>query len=367
MKILIISQHLFPMSTPRANRTTELLIELAKKGHEVTIYAVLGKHDYSSFEQQYNVKIKGISLKYMIHSYNSDNDQKRAFVDKVFGRLFKKLEFPDIEFLFRISDILENDNDYDALITIGDPHQIHWGTARYKEKNPSKFPKVWIADCGDPFMFNGESNSHISYFNKYEKHFCELCDYITVPVENAKEGYYPEYRDKISVIPQGFDFTLEQNNIPFSNPILTFGFAGNFYKDIRNPKLFINYLSQLNIDFKFIVYTPFPNLINQYKSILVDRLIIKNAIPRIDLIEEMKTLDFLVNIENINSPAQVPSKLIDYGIIGRPILSINPFTLNTKVIDEFMKKDYSHQLIIDNLMQYHISNVAQQFVDLIEL
>ena len=362
----MISQHLFPMPTPRAHRTTELMIELSKMGHDVTLYAVLGKHDYASFEKQYNVKIKGISLKYMIHPYNSDNDKKRAFVDKVLGRLFGKFEFPNIEFLYRISDILKKDHDYDALITIADPHQIHWGTARYKEKYPNKFPKVWIADCGDPFMLNGASEGHLHFFSKYEKQFCSQCDYITVPVENAKIGYFPEFRNKIKVIPQGFNFTLDQNIQHTSNSILTFGFAGNFYKDIRNPESFINYLASLKIDFNFVVYTPFPNLINQYKSKLGNRLIVRNAIPRIELIEEMKKMDFLVNIENINSPAQIPSKLIDYGITGRPILSINPTVLNTHLIDEFMNKDYSNQMIIENLMQYHISRVAEKFIELIE-
>lgn len=366
MKIVIVSQHLFPMPTPRAHRTTELLIELSKMGHDVTLYAVLGKHDYSSFEQQYNVKVKGIKLKFMFHPYNSDNDKKRAFIDKVLGKLLGKFEFPNIEFLYRISDILKKDHDYDAIITIADPHQIHWGTARYKLKNPNQFPKVWIADCGDPFMLNGASDGHFSFFSKYEKEFCSECDYITVPVENAKTGYFPEFRDKINVISQGFDFSLNENNQFVPNSKITFGFAGNFYKDIRNPESFINYLASLKVDFQFVVYTPFPNLINQYKTILGERLIIRNAIQRLELIEELKKMDFLVNIENINSPAQIPSKLIDYAITGRPILSVNPSAPKTDIIDAFLKKDYTNQLIIEDIMQYHISNVAQKFIDLIE-
>lgn len=366
MKIVIVSQHLFPMPTPRAHRTTELLIELSKMGHDVTLYAVLGKHDYSSFEQQYNVKVKGIKLKYMFHPYNSDNDKKRALIDKVLGKLLGKLEFPNIEFLYRVSDILEKDNNYDAIITIADPHQIHWGTARYKLKKPNQFPKVWIADCGDPFMLNGTSDGHLSFFSKYEKQFCSQCDYITVPVENAKIGYFPEFRDKIKIIPQGFNFSLNKDNQFIPNKKITFGFAGNFYKDIRNPESFINYLSLQKSDFQFVVYTPFPNLINQYKTILGERLIIRNAIPRLELIEEMKKMDFLVNIENIHSPAQIPSKLIDYAITGRPILSVNPSNPNKDIIDAFLKRDYSNQLIIEDLMQYHISNVAQKFIDIIE-
>ena len=55
MKILIISQHIFPMQTPRAHRTTELIKELSNRGYLITVYAVLGKYDYRSFENKYNV------------------------------------------------------------------------------------------------------------------------------------------------------------------------------------------------------------------------------------------------------------------------------------------------------------------------
>jgi len=366
MKILIISQHLFPMTSPRAHRTTELLVELSKKGHDVTLYAVTGKHDYSIFEKQNKVKIKSIELKFMSHPYNSDMDQKRLFIDKVLGRLFKKIEFPNIEFLYRIPKILKQDHEYDALITIADPHQIHWGTANFKKKYPHLFPKIWIADCGDPFMMNGYSNEHLPYFAKYEKLFCGACDFITVPIENAKQGYYPEFKKKIRVIPQGFNFELPLSKTDVSNSKLTFGFAGNFYDDIRNPELFLQYLSQINMDFEFHVYSPFPNEIVKYKKILGEKLKIFKAINRVDLIESLKNMDFLVNIENKLSPTQIPSKLIDYAIANRPILSIQPDKPNKTVIDEFFKKDYKNQYRELNIEQYHISNVANQFIELIQ-
>jgi hypothetical protein len=83
------------------------------------------------------------------------------------------------------------------------------------------------------------------------------------------------------------------------------------------------------------------------------------------LIEELKEMDFLINIENINSPAQRPSKLIDYAITGRPILSVNPEKLDRNTIDQFLQKNYSGQLIVDNLEQYQIEHVAKKFTDLI--
>lgn len=366
MKILVISQHLFPMQTPRAHRTTELVRELGKQGHQVTLYAVLGKHDYSEFEDQSNVKVKNIRLKWVFHPYNSDNDKRRTWIDKILGRLFRRIEFPNLEFMFGVQNILKKDHQYDALITIADPHQIHWGAAKYRRKYPELFPKIWIADCGDPFMKNNANQGHLKYFEKYERLFCEQCDFIAVPVEEAKSGYYEEYRDKIRVIPQGFNFQLPDQPVDPNNEILTFAFAGNFYKDIRNPESFLKYLANQKMPFRFVVFTPFPDLINQYKTLLGERLQIRSALPRIEMIEELRQMDFLVNIENVNSPAQVPSKLIDYAIANRPILSVNPVKPDTTIVDEFLSKNYSKQFVVKDVEQYQISNVANRFVQLIQ-
>lgn len=364
MKILVISQHLFPMQTPRAHRTSELVKELGKRGHEVTLYAVLGKYDYSSFEKKYGVKVKNLALRWMVHPYNSDNDKRRTLVDKVLGKLFRRFEFPNIEFKHRVPEILRKDHDYDALITIADPHQIHWGVASLRKKSAHLVPPIWIADCGDPFMLNGGAN-HLSFFEKYERRFSEQCDFITVPVEEAKQGYYSEYREKIRVIPQGFEFEEDQNRIEPNNATLTFAYAGVFYKDIRNPETLLNYLSSVDKDFRFEVYTPDPSSIKPFQSKLGERLVLKSPLERKHLIAELKKKDFLINIENVNSPAQIPSKLIDYGISGRPILSVNPVDLNQSVINEFLNRDYSNQYIVNNLHQYDIRNVADKFLELI--
>lgn len=364
MKILVISQHLFPMQTPRAHRTTELVKELGKRGHEVTLYVVLGKYDYSDFEKKFGVKVKNIPLKWMMHPYNSDNDKRRMLVDKVLGKLLKKFEFPNIEFKYRIPELLKRDHSYDALITIADPHQIHWGVATLRKKASQMVPPIWIADCGDPFMLNGSSN-HLISFEKYERLFCEKCDFITVPVEEAKQGYYKNYREKIRVIPQGFEFEVEKDNIEPNNNIITFAYAGVFYNDIRNPESLLNYLSSLDMDFLFEVYSPDPSSIKPFRAKLGERLVLKSPLERKHLIQELRKKDFLINIENVNSPAQIPSKLIDYGITGRPILSVNPMNINKSMIDEFLQRDYTNQFIVNNLQQYDIRNVVDKFLELV--
>lgn len=367
MKVLVISQHIFPIQTPRAHRTTELIKELARIGHEVTVYAVLGKYNYSGFEKEYSISVKNIPIRYQKHPYNSDGDGKRTLIDKIMGKMLgKTFEFPNIEFMYRVPEIIQKEEKSDVLITIADPHQIHWGAAKERQKGSVKFPKVWIADCGDPFMNNGKSTRHQSKFARFEKLFGKYCDYITVPVEEAKNGYYPEFRDKIRVIPQGFQFDLPLKSSEPTNEIVTFAYAGTFYKDIRNPEKFLDILAAHKGNFKFVIYTLFTELITPFKEKLGSRLEIRTPLKREELIEELKQMDFLVNIENVNSPTQIPSKLIDYAISGRPILSVNPVQPDKSMIEQFLNRDYSNQLIVPNIEQYRISNVTDKFIELFE-
>ena len=78
-------------------------------------------------------------------------------------------------------------------------------------------------------------------------------------------------------------------------------------------------------------------------------------------------MDFLVNIENVNLPAQLPSKLIDYAISNRPILSINPGNFKSENVIEFFNGNYQNRFVVDNLEDYRIERVTTKFIDLINL
>ena len=96
---------------------------------------------------------------------------------------------------------------------------------------------------------------------------------------------------------------------------------------------------------------------------LGDKLVVKDYVPRLELLKFLSTMDFLLNIEN-GVVAQTPSKLIDYGLTGRPILSLNSMKLNTDLLNQFMKGDYSNQYVVEDINRYNIKIVAKQFTDL---
>ena len=63
MKILIISNHAYPAQGPRAFRTTELSEQLVKMGHEVILYTVHGKYDYTQYVKDTGVIRRDINLR----------------------------------------------------------------------------------------------------------------------------------------------------------------------------------------------------------------------------------------------------------------------------------------------------------------
>ncbi|WP_435415570.1 hypothetical protein [Polaribacter aestuariivivens] len=361
-KIVIISKMFFPENAPRAQRTTELAKELAKRNFNVIVYAPLQKFNVLEYEKEHSLTLKNISsLKYL----NKLTKSKPKVLRGLDYLLKKTIEYPDIELFFKPLEILKKEKNVHTVISIGMPHTLHWGTAWAKKKLKNKFPQKWIADCGDPFMGN-PINKPFFYFKYLEKFFCKNADFITIPILEAKEAYYPAYHSKIKIIPQGFNLSdiIVKNNTPQNN-IPTFCYAGSIYLKHRNPSVFLDYLAGLTIDFKFIVYTNATAFFQKYKHKLGDKLVIRKYIPRLELLDILQDMDFVVNFEN-NTTLQTPSKLIDYTLINVPILSINCVNFNDSHFKEFIKKNYTNRLIVKNVSQYDIKNVGDKFVNLIE-
>jgi hypothetical protein len=212
----------------------------------------------------------------------------------------------------------------------------------------------------------GETDSFKKWphFKYIEKWFMRKTDYISIPVESARSGYYDEFQDKIKIIPQGFKFdVIKGPDESVQNDIPTFAYAGGFIPNIRDPRPFLDYLYKFEEDFKFIVYTNTPALLASYNLKLNGKLEVREYIPRKDLLEVLSRMDFLVNFDN-NTGVQLPSKLIDYSLTNRPVLNIKA-DVEPEVIGEFLNGDYSGKFKLGNIQKYNIENVVKQFLALL--
>jgi len=364
--ILIVSRSFYPMNSPRSFRTTELAKELARQGHQVTVLTPK-KSEHTVFEKEHNVIIEDLGKPKWKEVKLSGKGPVLLFKRAL--RRFSNLlfEYPNLEYYFKVKKALKKKRKakehYDMLISIAVPYPVHWGVASvWKKKN--NIANTWVADCGDPFM--GQENDTFKpafYFKYVEKWFCRKVDYLTVPVETAIPAYYPEFHHKIKVISQGFNFDDIEVADYKPNEIPHFAYAGGLIPGRRDPKDFLEFLVNYSKPFKFDVYTKQTHLVQAYADRAQGRIEVKDYVPRKELLFELSKLDFVVNFENAGQK-QIPSKIIDYVIIDKPILSVNTFEFNKQVAVEFLRGDYTNRLHIEDPEQYRIENVARKFLSL---
>lgn len=358
LKIVIICSYTIPRISPRSFRSTELAKELASQGHRVIFYAMLGKkYDYFPLLKETGLELRNLGKPRwgLLDSEGYGNKMIYKLIAKLLGRLTL---YPDILLIPLIKQAIKKESDIDLLVTIAHPHSIHMGVSFAKSNNV----KCWVADCGDPLMGNHFTN-YPFYFKYLEKRWCKKVDFITVPIKEAKSGYYKEFKEKIHVIPQGFDFSKVSLEEYKKNDIPTFAYAGNLYKNRRDITDFLCYLCTLKIDFKFIVYTRSLSFFIPFESQLGKKLELRDYIPREILLKELSKMDFLVNVAN-DSSVQQPSKLIDYFLVKRPILEISSNFVEQQFFEEFLEGNYNNKLKEIDISHYDIKNVASRFLDL---
>ena len=307
MNILIVSAFFAPEITPRAFRTVELVKELLKRKISVTLCIPYRKIEDLDLKNEEYLKIIYLTDSPLLPKLPRGKDIFSRALRYLFSFFVHLFQYPYIKLCYKIPKQLASiDVKYDLLISIAAPHAVHWGVERLLKENKN-ICKYWVADCGDPFM--GDSvHKHPFYFKYLEKSFCDSVDFISVPIEEAKNAYYQQYLNKIHVIPQGFDiesfkslkFLYRKNEIPI------FAYAGALYPGYRDLNDLIDYLMTLDLKFIFVLYTPMGHLVSSYKRKLGDKLVVRTLLPREVLLKELSKMDFLVNIENRNV-VQLPS------------------------------------------------------------
>ena len=364
VKILIISSAFYPEISPRSFRATELAKEFHRQGHSVTVITRRRDYDYSYFLDQYPIELK-MWKKSIFKQVPESTIKLFSLFARVVNRLLQMLiEYPAIEEMFQVHKKLKREKGYNLAISFAVPYPVHWGVAWARSvKNP--ISKVWVADCGDPYMGDViDSFKKLFYFEYLEKWFCKKADYISIPIQTAIKAYYPQFHHKIKIIPQGFSFDLNEKKKNYTkNNIQSFAYAGSFLKGSRDPSKLLMFLKKLDIPFKFYIYTNNIDFLDEHRKDLNERLIISNYVPRDQLLENLSKMDFLINFDN-NTKLNSPSKLIDYIIVNRPVLNItNEF--DSSELLEFLHGDYSKQMELPDPEKFHITRVSKQFLELI--
>ncbi|MHC5229780.1 glycosyltransferase family protein [Enterococcus sp. LJL99] len=354
-KVLIVTHWFYPTNVPRAFRATSLAQELYKKGYDVDVVIgsskkilKMSEFDQSKTElvgkQASNLKSKYFSIANTVFEY---------FFGERFYYTNRKI-FNSIDF-----------SDYSVVLSVGLPFYIH-RMVHKKCKSLVNWSGKIISDWSDPYY-----KSHVKlapYFKHIQKKIITSFDYVVVPIDDVVD-YFSEFTnpEKIKVIPQGFDLADVQLAKYKKNENISFAYAGMFYSKIRNPEKILQYLSLLDKNFTFHIYTLkkgaiYENVLKKYEKKMDGKLVLHDIIPREQLLFELSKMDFLLNIEN-KTNNQLPSKLIDYGLTQRPILSISSDIKDFQLFGEFLNFEFKNALFI-NLEEYDIKNVSVKFIGL---
>jgi hypothetical protein len=364
VNVLLVSNAFYPEISPRSYRATELAKEFYRQGHAVVVITKFRDYDYNDFLSETPIHLKMWKGGRLPEISVARRNPWAMITRGIKRALMLLLEYPAIEDMFHVRDMLRWEKGYDMMISFAVPYPVQWGVAWARKKN-RQISRVWVADCGDPYMGDIlDSFRKPFYFSYFEKWFCKKAEFITIPVKSAISAYYPEFHKKIRIIPQGFRFEISNSSEKSVRMIPEFAYAGRFLKGIRDPGPLLNFLSGTDLPFRFHVFTDQPDYLDEWREPLNDRLIISGYIPRTELLKILTQMDFLLNFDN-NTALNVPSKLIDYSITGRPVLNIRRDFSSNDIL-AFLKGDYSGRMELPDPMQFHISNVSGQFIGLLD-
>jgi hypothetical protein len=368
--ILIITHGFYPELSPRSFRATELAKEFARQGHDITVMAPF-REGTEKFANENGIKFKSLGqLKWQIFNFKSLGFVGRLY-NKIVNRFLPLLfEYPMMELFFKIRKaIKEEKNQYDLLISIAVPYPVHWGVASIWHKSESNIATKWVADCGDPYMYSMHDTFRKPfYFHFLENLFLENANYIAVPFEEMKLQFNQRYTNKFVVIPQGFKFVEYELAIYKQTDKINFAYSGTIMPGKRDPFELIDYLEMKGVNYNFIVYTHQKHLFDRYKHLLNYKIFIKDYIPRVQLIFELSKMDFLVNVNTASKNGiinAIPSKLIDYYFVKRPVLSYEYGSLPKVIIDSFLQGNFEQKFQFKNIEKYRVENVVNQFLNLI--
>lgn len=375
LKICIATYAFYPHVSPRAFRSFELAKGFAALGHKVTVFCAKNNHDYTDVEARYGIKVLAVEPGFFLNKVarftyqESLNKKKRNYSIKLFFKyLFHAIYLggKSFEYAFTLkSALIKNKDHYDILISIGLPISTHIGSSLAKRRVP-RISKILIADYGDPYSKNNSRQFTIFFHAWIEKWILGPFDYITIPIDAVRKHYLRfKPQSKIITVPQGVSYENIKVADYKKNSIPTFGYAGNFLLKLRDPTIFLEYLSTLSIQFKFVLFTNLNDkenmlILSRFKNKLNEKLELNNLIPREECIFELSKLDFLINIKNATT-LQRPSKLIDYAISGRPIFNFSQDLLNKEDFNQFLNGDYSKSEILD-LREFDIKHICNKIL-----
>lgn len=368
MHILIITYSYSPALTPRAFRWAALAEWMVTEGHQVEVICnkAAGLPDFQVLNGV-SVHRTGGSVRESIKTWLGRKSVAEGYTPNaqanlpirrgVLGRALKyvyrftlqKIMWPDFAGFWYFSavrkskDLIEKCRP-DVVISVSVPFTGHLvGLSLQK-----RYAIRWLADIGDPFSFMTQTpvNNHrlfnrLNYYS--ETKLLQRANFIAVTTEGTKAEYCQHFpgiaSSKISVIPPLFAAGTQHAEVGHFFPDDTkirLVFAGTLYSRIRNPSALLSFFkAMLDEDIGDKLELHFFGAINdcefcfeEFKPLIGTKIFLHGLVAREDAFRAMKEAAILINLGN-GTPYQLPSKVVEYVMLAKPVLNISPIELDS--------------------------------------
>ena len=365
MRLLMIAYSYYPALTPRAFRWAAVAEALVARGHDV--YVVCNKETGTERSETINgvmVYRVGANLRETFRSWLGSSSPTRAassvkgtsgrsllktarvyivrMIKWIYDHSVQKLLWPDFACFWYFPAVacckkLQQKEKFDAVVSVSQPFTGHLIGLKLKKR----YGMQWVVDIGDPFSFMSETpvNNHWLFdrLNYYaESSILRNSDAVTVTTEGTRSEYlrcFPDLTgDKISVIPPLFVPPVDVGKLaPYfvGPPRIRLVFAGTLYSQIRNPAALLEFFNlllktsigvQLELHFFGVINNCEPYF-EKYRELLDYKIFLHGLVPRDSALRAMMDATVLVNLGN-STVYQLPSKVVEYVILGKPVLNI---------------------------------------------
>jgi len=207
--------------------------------------------------------------------------------------------------------------------------------------HPTRRGFRWLIDLGDPFSFAEEAppNNFRLYRQlniRFERGCFAAADSVSVTTAETRERYaalFPESAQKIAVIPPlvALPETVIAVGHSDSSGCRQLAFLGRLYPTIRRPDFLLALFAALGeapegkrYELHFYGETRECGAsFAPYQYMVGKTLFLHGLVQRERAASAMHSADVLVNIGN-DTRYQLPSKIVEYAMTGRPILNLVP-------------------------------------------
>lgn len=347
MRILIVTHSFAPELTPRAFRWTAIARSLVASGHQVDVVCARPPGTPAQ-ESIGDVEVYRVRDPLSRSPVGGVAEPKRPpglwrrLLRWVYGQTWRRLYWPDYACAWyfpavRLASMLLAERKHDWIISVSHPFTGHLVGLALKRRNR----KVsWLVDIGDPFcLMDDPAPNNIALYRQLSQRVdrsvlreAEVISVTTLGTRDAYARLFPESAEKIHVIPpllslpSGMAADTTRRDTSGSFRLV---YVGTLYRRLRSPVPLLNLFERLvsalpdvPLELHFLGnVNDSAELFHPYEHWLGSRLFVHGLVSRAHAQQTMQDAHVLINLGN-HSATQLPSKVIEYVAMGKPILNL---------------------------------------------